>query len=343
MTVSDPSQTGGAASEYEDPAGQFGEERDMTEDEIEQVTLQMIDEFASHPEDATKPEDVAGVSDEELMATDTETIVELLELGLPYATAHEDEPRYLFGLGRAALLHGDDELAKELLWQASELGSAGATAYLAFLTDDLNEVEEYLVAAAEGGFEPAHEWLQETRDALSEAAAAAAPPATVFDFNSFNLPYVIEAFHSGNTRFLADSPLAHYTYATAINDTLSDPGILWVTDESMMLEIDAQLRIAAERKLLTNPALMDQGMQIGMNAIVDVVTAMADARKRGASIQEEFHATTQALAGSGKYSLVQIQDMGKQDARRLAILYKTNKQDFRKVYAGLRQFIMEDL
>ena len=315
------------------------EPMEMPDEEIEQVALLMVDELTSHPDDPSRPPGVEGVSDDELADMDTQTVVELLELALPYATERQDEPRYLFGLGRAALMQGDEELASELLWQASELGSAGATAYLAFLTDDLNEMEEYLTSAANGGFDPAREWLQETRNALADAQ----PPAPAFNVDEFNLPYAIAAFHNGNTRPLAQNGLVHFAYATAINNTLTDPGILWVTDESMMLEIDAQLNVIAERKLLTNQGLQQESVNIGLGALTDMFVAMAETRQRGGTVMEEVHASMSAMAGSGQYSLLEAKSMGEQDARRLAIMYKTNKEDFRKVYAGLRQFILEDL
>ncbi len=135
------------------------EEEEITPGKLEELARNMLDEIAAHPEDPDNPSYVQGVTDEELEMLDANDIEEMFELCLPFAEEHLDEPRYMFALGRAALLHGYEE-ADVLLSEAADAGSAASYAYLAMLTDDIEKVIFYLNNAIKGGFEPARTLLK---------------------------------------------------------------------------------------------------------------------------------------------------------------------------------------
>ncbi|WP_177419862.1 hypothetical protein [endosymbiont of Lamellibrachia barhami] len=321
----------------------------LNEEDMAALAFRLIDEVAAHPSDPQNSMDVVGRSDEELAEVPPEEIAELIEFALPYAEAKTGEPRYLFALGRAALVYGDEELALELLEKASQRGSSAADAYIAHLTEDLDEMAEHLRRAVEGGFGPAKDWLAEVEAAIAEEQVqmSSAPPSSQFpQFNpdNFNRPDLINAFYTGNTTPLQTELLNNITYASTIHNFLSDTtSVLFITDNRMIVtEIDPNLSHEIEKKLLTTQRGLNQSVDAGLKSILAPFIAIANTRKSGGSIQDELLASNTAIVNSPLVKLDVLKKQAYQDAQRLAILYDSDPDAFRRVYRGLKKFVVEN-
>ncbi|ESQ09642.1 MAG TPA: hypothetical protein DDY14_07050 [Chromatiaceae bacterium] len=121
-----------------------------------------IDLLAAHPYDPDKPEDVPGVSDEEIVGISEEDVDLLLSDWVIDVAAVAAEPRYLFELGRVALIHDQIKLAYVLLETANARGSVPASMYLAsyFEEDHPEQARQLLESAIAMGFKPASDYWE---------------------------------------------------------------------------------------------------------------------------------------------------------------------------------------
>ncbi len=333
-----------------------------SDEETEKLALQAIEQIAAHPDDPQNPRSVRGTSDEELASIDTDEAVELIQIALPYAELNTQEPRYLFALGRAAWLHDNDELAAELFLKASELGSPAADAYLARMLDDLEESVQYLQRAVDGGFEPAREWLAEAKQILEEERLAAAPPPNQNSsvsvggapgFSHFTLPDLIKAFYEGSSKKFASEPLIPLAYIAAINDALTDQGMLFMIEnvKGYVRELDPALSFEAARKIQTTSAGVGQTTRAATSMLFNMFKAMAEVRKRGGTIEEEIVATNRALlpgnnsqnGGASYVTVIEAKQYGTQDGRTLALMYDDDPEAFRRIYNGMRNYVRQEV
>lgn len=320
------------------------EQAALAESELEELALQAIDELAAHPDDPQNPAGLPGVTDEKLAELPVEDVQELMELALPYAEQNADQPRYLFALGRAAWIHGDNDFARELLLKASELGSPAADAYLARMSEDAAETDTFLQKAVEGGFSPARAWQKEVQ--------AARQP----DFSAFSWPELIQSFYEGTSSGFAQEPLLPLGYVMSISSEISNQGVLFFLENprNFVQELDPNLTFHAEKQLMTNSKAMGDAMNAGMDLFKRVVTGMADVRRNGGTVQEELQAVNKAFYGvdqnqeankqGARYvTLVEVKQWGTQDARMLALLYNEHPEQFRKIYQGMRRFVKQEI
>jgi hypothetical protein len=119
-----------------------------------------IDLLAAHPNDPDKPGHISGVSDEQVAALSEEDVGLLLSDWVISIAAAAPEPRYLFELGRVALIHDEVATAYDLLLMANDAGSVPAPMYLASFFEEENPelARQLLESAIAMGFAPATDY-----------------------------------------------------------------------------------------------------------------------------------------------------------------------------------------
>ena len=314
----------------------------MSPEEELQELLSFIDEL-SHPDDPTRPAGISGASDADIATMPPEHVALLLEES---DTVAADDPsgRRLFNLGRVADIHGYVEEADRLFGLAASRGSGTAKAYIA---DKLLEQNEFAQAlpllqqSVQSGFAPAQPLLNAVQAAVNaeRRAAANASPRTL-DYSKFNRPDIIRAFHTGDVSGLNRNLLESITYASTLHNTWTDTQVLFlVNDTRIRLEIDPTVGHKAASKLLGSRQGMNEAMNTGLQSLFAPLMAMAQTRQAGGSVMDEVQASNQAILNSPMVKLDVLRQQAAQDAERLAILYDSDPETFRKVYAGLRKFV----
>lgn len=353
--VPDNRGAGAAASYVTAPAANgnsaaSGASADATISDAE-LAFTAIDDMAAHPEDRQNPPGLAGATDEEVSSLPLEEAAELIQFALPHAEANLQEPRYLFALGRLALLQGDEEFAEELLTKAANAGSAAAEAYLAHITNDLQQATTHLRNAINGGFTPARAWLTEVQNAAQANVMGQSvpqqqqyqPPLVQFDPSVYNRPDLIKAFYEGDVSGLGNDYLANLTYVSAMHNFFNETTSLLflVNDKNIITEIDPSLSHQIARKITTTDKGMNEAIGAGMESFFGPLIAIGQTRKRGGSLKEEMHAINQAIMDSPHVRLELIREKALQDAKRLALTYDQDPQVFRRVYSGMKKFVRE--
>ncbi|WP_144776872.1 hypothetical protein [Marinobacter maritimus] len=330
-----------------------------------ELAFTAIDDMAAHPEDPQNPLGLVGATDEEVSSLPLEEAAELIQFALPHAEANLQEPRYLFALGRLALLQGDEEFAEELLTKAANAGSAAAEAYLAHITNDLQQATTHLRNAIKGGFTPARAWLAKVGNAAkANAMAQSVPtpgygsgyntnyqyqqqqyqtPPVKFDPSVYNRPDLINAFYEGDVSGLGNDYLANLTYVSAMHNFFNETTSLLflVNDKNIITEIDPSLSHQIARKITTTDKGMNEAIGVGMESFFGPLIAIGQTRKRGGSLKEEMHAINQAIMDSPHVRLELVREKALQDAKRLALTYDQDPQVFRRVYSGMKKFVRE--
>lgn len=319
----------------------------------ESKALKAIDKLASHPNDPQNPSNVLGVSDEQLRELSEQDYKELMTLALPYIENHIHKPRYMFALGRAALLHDDQDMAKKLLNKASQIGSPAADAYLNFLTEDMDEIKSHLEKAVNGGFVPARRWLEQVQVAMSEEenqnTHSSGSNRIAFDPNKFNRPDLIKAFYNGDIQGLNQDILSNFTYVSTVHNFLSDQNaVLFIAENrEIIMEIDPNLSYKASQKMLSSRRGVEQATNAGLQSIMGPLMAFAETRRRNMNnntgLMEGAMAEAQSLnlaaLNSPLAKLELLKKNALQDAQRLVILYDYDPDSFRRVYKGMKAFI----
>lgn len=289
--------------------------------EDEKQIAGMIDEFAGHPYDPQLPDEYDGVTDEELEATNFSDIDFLIENGQEYALKNKDEPRFLFALGRAAYFHGRDQYATEFLETASRNGSAAAEAYEGYMIYDNgnpNLALDKMQSARKKGFDDP--LLLERIEIVTER---------IFNPEDFNRPDLIKALYQNDINALKKTNETKYLsqlYIGSIHNTLSENDIIFlVNDPSIFLALDPALSVYEGylvNKLVSNGAqeYMNFSENLGRKLGIDI----SDAVKKFTDINTE------------DYLLIILQ--ATQDAKRLALLYETDRKAFTQIYEGMKRF-----
>ena len=194
----------------------------------------IIDYYAGHPNDPDLPEYIIGATDEVIEATNLREMVDVIDQGIEFALDEvENEPRYLFALGRAAYLIGYDIKSRKWLEEAAANGSAAANAYLGYISfyedEDINEASQRLKDAISGGF-------QDEELEVVYAACNFDPMGSKFNRRS-----IINALYHKDWNFLQSDPET-VPYIIKIHNTLWSNDILWIVDNpKILLELDAEV------------------------------------------------------------------------------------------------------
>ncbi len=286
-----------------------------------ELVAAIIDDYAGHPDDPQLPSGTVGASDDALAATNSREIAELLRDYVAFARERSDTPRFLFALGRAALFHGYERLGHELLSEAADKGSGGASAYLGLQAEADREYEiarEHLQTALARGFDATV--VRETLAALADAG---------FDPGRFNRPDLIKALHEANFAALKQDMKVSWLYIGALHNTLWNDTILFLVDApDILLELDPA--VSAEAGFVSKKA----------EAPIEWAKSVDLARRW---LQDNFQSGQSSevleIADEETRELAILLDQAVQDGRRLAMLYETAPGDFRKVYRGIRAFL----
>lgn len=270
-------------------------------DEFEDVPLtidEFLDEYAGHPEDPDLPLDYIGSTDDELIEFYEEDITRILTEGAQFALNNLETPRYLFEVARVAYLF-DHSRATEWLKTASNKGSAGARAYLAYQLFDDGEIATSITEmkhAYNDGF-----------DFVGYEDFIALAEESMFLPTKFNQPKLIEALYNNNqTELKRYWPLTEF-YVGAIQNALWSSEVLFMVDDPKILlelspEITAREGLAASGRITTS---VKEAIQV----VANLFNLEADA--------------------------VSIIEQGTQDGRRMAFLYESNPGAFKKIYNGM--------
>ncbi|MEM7239340.1 MAG: hypothetical protein AAF501_16160, partial [Pseudomonadota bacterium] len=228
--------------------------------------LDLVDELAAHPDDPDKPEDVAGVYDDDLALLHPDDAAFLLEEGIDLARERlATNPRFAFELGRVALLHGDPGVAIDLLTAAADAGSAAAAGYLGTLANDPEEARQRLAQAIDGGFAPAADALaaldaeiaqveEDARRAQEEEERRQAAQRQSANFENFNRPDIIRALAEDTTGSVDRNTLL--IYISKMNSVLAEPSAWFRAGPGFDLELDPTLTPRLNYIVSTDRALM---------------------------------------------------------------------------------------
>jgi hypothetical protein len=270
---------------------------ELTEDQTRSLALAAIDEIAAHPDDPQRPANVPGVPDSVLDQFDHSEIQTLLEIGGPHAMAvKEDQPRYLFELGRAALAIGRQEQALELLMESSRNGSAAALAYCAVNADlSTDRATRFLSDAYDRGFAPAADWERN----FGKNLPANHKPASDDQLSGFKRPDILKAIHDRDTDGLDAQTLEVWAYLSSLIGELSNPQLLYLIDREQVRQLrqlqDPGLSERIEAKLLSDQSYIQDATKVGFASILNGFQAIAETRKNGGSINDEVSAYTQQI------------------------------------------------
>ncbi len=142
--------------------------------------IRLADMLAAHPDDRSKPADIAGVPDSAFDSP--EKIERAVEACIAAVEAEPDDPRQRFQLGRVLLMAGLEDESYEQLRIAAEGGHEDAAAYLARFSD---EEEEFFPMPTGAPDSPVG------NDALPDFAG-----------NGYKNPAVLAAFYTGDLEAL---------------------------------------------------------------------------------------------------------------------------------------------
>ena len=316
------------------------EPRISKEEKALRELLIFIDEL-SLPEDPSRPASVVGVSDADLGTMAPEHVRLLLEQA-HYVAKQPDAARRLFNLGRVADVHGYVDFANQLFAQAAELGSAPAKAYIAdgyLEQNQLSQALSLLQEAVQGGFAPAQPLMKAVRKAIQEEQQAA-QQRTAMDFDQFNRPDIIRALYRGDVSGLNRNLLESTVYVSTLHKAWSDNEVIFlVENRNILLEVDPKVGHLAELKLMSSPQGTQELANAGLQSFWGIISSMLNVRERGGTVTEEVRASMEATLNSPIVKLDVLKRQASQDARRLAIMYDSNPEAFRKVYAGIRKFV----
>ncbi|MDF1837516.1 MAG: hypothetical protein P1V35_06600, partial [Planctomycetota bacterium] len=223
----------------------LGEDLEVEPSTDEEIAA-WIDNIAGHPDDISLPRGILGSSDEVLSAMNALEIKAFLEDPevQDFLSRKQDQPRFTFAVGRAAMFGGYSTFAKGLLEEASANGSGGASAYLAdpsFGASTQEAIRLYEEAIARN-FAPAKNWLSELQAGEQERGGNMDPiPELVeeeenldptpkpkqFKYEDFQQPGIIKALHTGDLAALDQIGARNsMIYIGKLQEGLVDPSML---------------------------------------------------------------------------------------------------------------------
>jgi hypothetical protein len=329
-------------------------EREPTPQEIDAAMTQWIDSVGGHPDDPQLPPEVLGASDEVLAATNPVEVAELLQASREWVKSSAVQPRHVFALGRAAIVHGYHRLGTEYLAQAAQAGSPAAVAYEGYLALDAGRPDEakgLLLQAEKLGFKSIG--LTETLAAIDAppgpaeiAPDGSQPPAQPpvaskpFDANDFGNPQVIQAFHDADFKILDEHKLSIFIYLTALNESLI-ASVYFVNDRSIVTELDRTLGVKLGRAVITDSKFVGDATKAGMTSALDLLMGVVDTRRAGGSVMDELNELNRRAANNPVLQRELLEKTAEQDGVVLATLYDTNREAFRKIYGNMKKYVNE--
>lgn len=295
----------------------------------------LIDETAGHPDDPTLPRDRLGASDEVMAALDPLTIKALLQDPdiAAFLERHSAEHRFTFAMGRMALVAGYSWRARQWLEQSARAGSGAAYAYLADpeLTPDSGKAETLLKQALELGFNPARAWLAEMQGTDSDELAD-----KPFDFSMFSKPDLVRAFYNNTAIEGNISELQISSYLLSFLESVSDQSNLFLLENprAFYLELDPTLQLMASTRVATSAQVVGQATDVGLQQFMGMLQGM----QNGKSISEMV-ANTNRGAINPTLAIQEYRLAGEFDGKRLALMYQSYPEEFRRIYAGIRKVV----
>ncbi len=297
-----------------------------------------IDRLAAHPADPDNPPGVRGLSDAMLRARPTAEIEALISDCRAAAYAQSGTGRYLFALGRAAYLHQLTGPAGALLKEASQRGSAAASAYLALLQGTSPQSQELLRQSLAGGFVPAAAWL-----ALEPAAAAPAQAVeehVPLDYDQFRNPTYLRALAEGNVRVLYNAGLPAFNYLCGVAEGFADDQTLYLLDEQSRLKFRSLQRPEISERLgqrmFRNPEFIREASEVGMNTFTDALKGMVEVRRRGGSLSQEVAALGAAQQRSS--AIAEQRTLGGHDGKTLALSVGAHYEEVKIIIENLESY-----
>ncbi|MDO5980947.1 hypothetical protein [Flavivirga spongiicola] len=194
----------------------------------------LIDRYCGHPNDAQITLEALGATDEVLEASDPRDIANLIEDSKEFALDKvEEDPHYLFGLGRAAYFFGYNQKATQWLNIAAENGSAAANAYLGYISyyedENVDKALSYLEIAMQKGFNDLQ--VKEVYGYCNYNPKK----------EKFNEVGIITALFNKDWSYINNKELSEF-YLAKLHETLWSNDILWLAeDPKILLELDPAL------------------------------------------------------------------------------------------------------
>ena len=181
------------------PAAQAPSSQSATPLEAATSEISRCDALAAHPDDPERPDEVRGVTDDEL---NTDRAAAVCRQAL---AAEPDDPRIKFQLARALLFSGQAEEAIELLIAAAEDGHGASLAYLGEITlygaagleSDPETARNLYSRAADAGFEPARQLAADIVGGVTPDQDPEEVPAAEAVGVTYAYPAMVKAFTAG--------------------------------------------------------------------------------------------------------------------------------------------------
>lgn len=334
--------------EYEEELDdQSDDELVFADDDSDWVELAKatMDELAAHEDDPQKPTNVPSVPDEDISAMSLTDVAEILEACKPVAMQLEDEPRYLFQLGRTAMPHCLDDEATGLFTEAASRGSAAAYGHLALLADTAEEAVSHLQNAINGGFEPAKKWVEELGEGVTEEVAAdSIASRSEVDFSIFRRPDLMKSLHDHEFSVLNSDRYLSHAYVTSLLNQLNDNTLLFFLDDEAQAELlrlhdRAAAKIFAA-KAATDTELIKDKVVFALDAVSEAASGFEKAAQSNADLEQGFRQTVSPFMVRMAEPEA-IAEQAKQDAIQLAKLISTRPKMAKKIFSGLRRFVVE--
>lgn len=309
----------------------------------------VLDRTAGHPDDPRLPTGELGASDKLLAAADPNDVADMLrepELR-QFVQTHVKEPRYLFAIGRMAMAHGYAKLGSRWLQEAAAAGSVAAMAYLGYAAADSGDkakAVQWLTKAVKSGFDS-----DDARTAIAEYSGGEQQPEPrgedVYSVSKFARSEFVNAFISRDFASLKRNDWQSMAYAASVHETLWEGGdILFMTTPKILLELDPNVGSQVRYKMSSSTSIVGQQMgasvETSLAALNQFFRAFSDRSQDPLSAVVTATANSTREAGKLPVMLEQIRLQGAQDARRLAIGFEGNEQQFRRIYGGLRDYVL---
>jgi len=316
--------------------------------------------MAAHPDDSAKPNNLIGLTDDEIANLDTFDVITLLASIEDIISDKEVDPRTAFQAARLAMFHEQEEAAFDFFHIAAQKGHAGANYYLAHFAEDNETALEHLDIAARDQFADAADIARDIRNEIAvekarleteRLAQVAAQKAarlvqlkaqqrrqSLSNFSLFNQPKFIKALYQNDQAFLRKNRVDALMYINYMQTVFTDPTVYFRVDQSFELEIDPDLAYNSGVMLASDVEATEKIMGAGMSMIGNIFTSMANTRNSGGSIAQEIAGMNAAIANSQRPFVV-YEKGSVQDGKRLLMIYMENPDFFRKVYSGMKNFV----
>lgn len=321
-------------------------ENDITSDEL----LDLIDEFASHPEDPQKPTSIHGVTDEEIASLTEEEITSFIGKGVYEAAIDNiDQPRFMFSLGRVAMLHGYHEEAQEWLKIAADNGSSAALNYLAHYAIDNNDIEhavELLEESVKGGFSPSQQDLNSLNQQLAELEKEHQVNQTTQqihqanyqtnDFSVFASPELMKSLYNRDFEVLDQNKIIAMNWvaklANGMNAQRATARMMHPDPLRYFKMIDPKLSIEAEKRIYSiTMNNMDQILIQGVKWLEQITRSANQGGNAGMALMQgsiNLEAALHEVAANADF-----------DAEALSMTHAQNPEFVETIYANLKDYV----